>query len=83
MRHSKRCVDRGALGSIRDVAALIDRPVQTVCNWVTRGSFDVPQPIADTQAGRVFDLTEWVTWGRTVGADMIGPGATLGESADV
>ena len=76
------CVRPENLAGVTEVAVLLDQRPTTVCNWVTRHSYGVPQPVATIAASRLFDLEQWRAWGRSalesaLTAHLVGPASVL------
>lgn len=55
-------VDPARLGGLSEVAARIGRPKNVVCNWITRGTFSFPRPIAELAATKIFDMDAIDAW---------------------
>lgn len=54
--------DDRPLMSLKGFADHIGRNRTTILSWVARGSHDVPRPIADTDAGGIWDSEQVMAW---------------------
>lgn len=50
------------IGGIAEVATLIGRSRQVVCNWITRSQHNCPEPFVTVRATPLYDLDQWRVW---------------------
>jgi hypothetical protein len=50
------------IGGLSEVAAMLGRKKQTVCNWISRDTHSCPAPIATIASTKLYDLDQWRVW---------------------
>jgi hypothetical protein len=50
------------IAGLSEIASMLGRRKQTVCNWIERGTHETPRPIAELAATKLYDRNAWRRW---------------------
>lgn len=69
------------IGGLSEVARMLGRHKNTVCNWISRGTYSTPEPIATLAATKLYDLAQWRVWslGHPELTNSYAPGVSDGD----